>query len=132
MKTKTRLELTMSPADMIVALAEGNPGAMTVMLRMVNNNEKIDPMDWAGPFGPLLSLDALGIFGCRIWMLYKDVCKENLVHTLALMRSVQMGITRDTDLQHAIDNRGDGIDLLDTLKKLAIDLPQFNFDFKES
>ena len=81
MNTNTRLTLDDTVMTSIMKLAEGNPGAMRVCSEIMKNGEKIDPQGMGG-FGSLLSIDSLGIYGSRIWLLYKDICRENLVYTI--------------------------------------------------
>ena len=72
-------------------LSEGNPGALNVMMQMLSGTAKIDPDAALGPFAHLLNLDTFGIYGSKIWILYKDICCENIVHTITVLRAVQLG-----------------------------------------
>ena len=102
MNTNTRLTLDDTVMTSIMKLAEGNPGAMRVCSEIMKNGEKIDPQGMGG-FGSLLSIDSLGIYGSRIWLLYKDICRENLVYTIAVLRAWQLGLLPENTLQRAID-----------------------------
>ena len=124
-KTKDRLELGDTAVTAVVKMAEGNPGAVMVLAQMFNKGAKIDPDSALGGFGPVLDLDALGIYGSRIWMLYKDVCGEDIVKTLAVLRAHQLGHVSAAQLHHAIDNGGDGLDPDDALAKVQAELPAF-------
>jgi len=110
-KTKDRVTLEDSFMDVVIKLAEGNPGAMNVIMQLYQNAAHIDPQDFMGGLGSVLALDTHGIYGSRIWMLYKDVCGEDLVMTVAQLRAVQLGIIGQSILDHAIDNYGAGIDV---------------------
>lgn len=109
----------------IIAMGEGNPGAITVMARLVKANPLIDPDCAFGDWGALISLDALDIYGSRIWMLYKDVCKESLGNTLAVMRAVQLGFLKQRDLDSAIDGKSK-LDVAALLAQVKERLPAFN------
>jgi hypothetical protein len=109
----------------IIKLAEGNPGALTVMLSILEKSEAIDPDAALGPMAHIFGLDTLGIYGPRIWMLYKDVCKQDLVNMLAVLRAVQLGKLSESVMNHAIDNYGEGLDLPETLKIVQTELPDF-------
>ena len=61
----------------VMKLAEGNPGAIRAIAEMVEVTPKADPGNLLGGFGMLLNLDSSGIYGTRVWMLYKDVCGED-------------------------------------------------------
>ena len=121
----TRIRLDMTMMDSIIAMVEGNPGALRVCLELLQDGGAIDPDSALGGFGKLLDLDTLGIYGPRIWMLYKDVCGEDLVKTVAALRAHQLGkLTRDT-LDHAIDNYGQGLDCDSILASVQERLPRF-------
>jgi hypothetical protein len=109
----------------IIKLADGNPGAITVMMHMLRISESVDPDAAIGAIAPIFSLDSLGIYGSRIWMLYKDFCQENTVVTLAVLRAAQLGILPLNKLNHAIDNYGDGVDLSLIAGKVKERLPNF-------
>ncbi len=121
----TRIVLDDTGMDATMKLAEGNPGAVTAVCEMAMKVSGIDPDDAFGPFGPILALDSLGIYGPRIWMFYKDVCGQDVTKCLALLRGVQLGFLDDAKLDHVIDHRGEGIDIDDILKKVKIRLPRF-------
>lgn len=106
-------------------LGNGNLGAFTAMMEMVRVAATIDPQSALAEWTPLLSLDTHGIYGDRIWMLYSDVCHRNAVMTLALLRSVQLGLTPSEVMQHAIDHRGEGVDLDAVLAGVRERLPRF-------
>jgi agmatine/peptidylarginine deiminase len=121
----TRIELTDTTIDVITKMSGGNPGALTVCMEILEHGAAIDPDAAMGGLGALLSLDTCGIYEHRIWMLYKDACGENLSKMLAIERACQLGfITRD-ELNHAIDNRGNGIDVDDLVLQVKERLPAF-------
>lgn len=126
-----RITLGMSTMDAIVALAEGNPGATTVLTALLRDGRNIDPDAMLQGLTPLFSLDVMGIYGPSIWMLYKDVCEENLVRVVGLLRAVQLGLLREDELQHAISNRGDGINAIDICDKVREQLPSFSERYRE-
>lgn len=115
----------MSLVDIITTLGGGNPGAISVMTKMVKETETIDPDAALGGLGSILSLDSFGIYEHRIWLLYNDVCGRDLVRTLAALRSVQMGLTSLSDLDHAIDGKGDAFDADAALALVREKLPRF-------
>ena len=126
-----RVGLQDTPVTTITKLAEGNPGALTVMMEMMKESKKIDPQDiMSGAFSPIV-LDTHGIYGSRIWMLYKDVCGHDMVKMLGVLRACQLGIESSEKLDHAIDNYGEGIDVDDLLVKVKERLPTFDSDVVE-
>lgn len=61
--------LDMSLLEILSALSEGNPGALRVLMELFG--------DGAG-FLDVLGCDSKRLYGSRIWMLYKDVCGEDI------------------------------------------------------
>jgi len=121
----SRINLEMNQTDVIVALGEGNPGATVVCMEILQQTPDIDPQAALGGLGHLLMLDTFQIYGSRIWMLYKDVCNQDITQTLMILRAVQLGIINESTLNHAIDNYGAGIDLEELAKKVQEELPSF-------
>ena len=120
-----RIQLTDTPMSMLVKLAEGNPGGLTVMMQIIKDGPSIDPDAAFGPLAHILGLDTFGIYGSRIWMFYKDACKEDLTAMIAVMRAVQLGKLSESAMHHAIDNYGDGIDVSALLDMVQKELPNF-------
>ena len=54
----------------ILKMGDGNTNAVNVLGEMVNMGPKIDPQNFAGPFSALLGLDAIGIYGDSIMILF--------------------------------------------------------------
>lgn len=121
----SRIQLEDDMTATLIKMAEGNPGAATVLMGIIKDCEKIDPDSAFGGLGVILSLDTYGIYGPRIWMLYKDVCEQDLIKTLAVLRGVQLGLLDEAILSNAIDNRGAGLDVNDILDLVRKELPEF-------
>jgi len=121
----TKLDLNDSVEDIIIKMSEGNPGAISVCMMMYTKGGAIDPDALFGGLGGVLSLDSLGIYGSKIWMLFKDVCKQDLVKTSAMLRAWQLGFVPKATLLHAIDNYGAGIDTDALLAQVQERLPAF-------
>ncbi len=125
-----RIKLNMSFKDILVEMAEGNPGALTVMMQMMERAEEIDPDSVLGAIGPLCGLDTLDCYGPKIWMLYKDVCNEDIIKVFAVLRAHQLGFISDTVINAAISNSrrlGDSekLNVDDCLKRVRKQLPMF-------
>lgn len=73
----------------------------------------------------ILLLDTFDIYEERIWMLYKDVCKQDIINTLACLRACQLGMITESDLNNSIDNTGSKIVPDEILKKVQERLPEF-------
>ena len=107
---KERITLEDNALTAIMKLSGGNPGAMNVAMSLFRDGGDIDPDDVFGGLGQLLSLDSHGIYESEIWMLFKDVCDEDLTKVVLLLRSCQLGLLSERDLKRAISggDRGYG------------------------
>jgi len=124
---ETRIKLSDSIEDVMAKISGGNPGALTVCMNILKHAEEIDPDALVGGLAALLSLDTHGIYDCRIWMLYKDVCGEDLPTMLAVNRACQLGIISKDILNAAIDDYGNGIDIPDVVRQVKARLPAFQY-----
>jgi hypothetical protein len=106
-------------------MCEGNPGAVRVLLECLKDGGAIDPDSSFGGMSAMMSMDTLKVYGARIWMLYKDVCGEDLRRMIALLRSWQLGFVSSVEIDHAIENYGDGIDIPLLVAKVEERLPLF-------
>lgn len=71
--TRKSISLNMTLQDLFVLMAEGNPGALSVLIELGKNDES--PL---GVTSLILSLDDMNIRGWQIWVGYKDHCKEDI------------------------------------------------------
>ena len=120
-----RIKFNDTLMDMLIKLAEGNPGGLNVVMQLIKRSSVIDPDAALGPLAHILGLDSFGIYGSRIWMFYKDVCDEDLISMIAVMRAVQLGKISAQVMNHAIDHYGEGIDLKAILEIVQKELPNF-------
>ena len=130
---KERIELTDTTIDVMMKMAGGNPGALTVVTELLKRAPDIDKDSAMGGLGPILSLDTLGIYESRIWELYKDVCGQNITKMLAVLRGHQLGFLTQVQIDKAIGSeteRGDksAIDMDEVLLKVNETLSGFNID----
>lgn len=123
-----RLKGEMSPQEGILALGGGNPGALHVCTFLMAVSSKVDPDAVPNGWAPLMTLDMLNVWEERIWYLWKDVCGEDSVNMVALLRACQLGIAGVTKpiIDTAIDDHiaWKGLPaLVDAVKER---LPNFN------
>ena len=117
--------LDMSMMDIMLSLAEGNPGAIVALASCVKAAPTVDPDSALGPLGPLCGLDNLDCYGSRIWMFYKDVCECYVHKMLGVMRAMQMGFVSNEKVNAAISGDRAAIDIPALLDKLKKRLPDF-------
>ena len=130
-KMSTRLSLKDTMIEACMKMSDGNPGALRVCSDLINYGGLIDTDSAFGGFSNVMDLDSLGVYGGRIWMLYKDVCGESLWKMIAVLRANQLGIIDENGICHAIDNRGDGIDIEKCINEVTNRLTGFVIPLEE-
>lgn len=74
-----KLSGNISFEDAVTEMAEGNVGATVALMKAT----KADPQYiWM----LILKLDQAGIYGPDIWVLYKDICLENIQTMLSIVK----------------------------------------------
>lgn len=125
---KERIQLSDSMMDIVMKMSEGNPGAVSVLAQLLKENGRIDPDSALAEIGTILHLDTAGIYGSKIWMVYKDICGEDITSMIGLLRGAQLGYISDRDINKALDqpyaSLGAGV-LEDVLAKVRERLPAF-------
>lgn len=111
-----------SMEDVFVKMSEGNPGGLRVCMDIYTQDKAIDPKGAMPGLFPLLRLDTMEIYGSEIWMLYKDVCKSDLVHLLALLRANQLGHIDASQIKLAIKGQHE-FDLDAILENVRNEIP---------
>lgn len=90
-----------------------DPDACVACLKILQKGRVVNPDAFDGGLGALQSLDKLGIYKERLSALWVDVCKRDVGKILILLEVFWLVDVIGVDakaLNHAIDNRGDGID----------------------
>lgn len=95
-------------------------------MQMMEHGAKVDPQSFMGGMGAILSLDTHGIYEERIWMLYKDLCQEDIIKTFACLRGCQLGFISEQQLSNAINGDRDAVVVDDVLKRVKDRLDQFD------
>lgn len=114
---KERITLSDNTMSAIMKLSGGNPGAVTVVVSLLRDGETIDPDAALGGLSQLLALDSHGIYESEIWMLFKDVCDQDLTKVVLLLRACQLGFLSERELKNAITGNGRGYGSAELLPK---------------
>lgn len=69
-------DFTMPLTDVIVAMVDGNPGALEACLALIGEDANLD--DKAKGLIDILKMDDQHIYGPNIWLLYKDVSGKDV------------------------------------------------------
>lgn len=89
MKKREKIGLQTTKGDLVVTMSERNPGALDVLIRMMEKEN--------GMFD-ILNLDDMNIRGSQIWVGYKDHCGEDIDSFVGLVKK------RDKSLVETINN----------------------------
>ena len=121
-----KIKLDDTLMTILLKLTEGNPGAATVLVKIVKEADTIDPDASLGHLAILLDLDTLEIYGSNIWILYKDICGQSIKHFIATLRAWQLGFISALTIKTAIFNNSPAILEPDTLlTRVQTALPNF-------
>lgn len=91
MNTRKEIALTDDTKQVLVLLAEGNPGALRVLMELLQ-------MD--GGLFSILHLDDMNIRGTQIWVAFKDFAKEDMARFVEAIRK------RDPELVRVVNEEG--------------------------
>ncbi len=133
MERKT-LNMDESIAEIIVNLSEGNPGAATVLLKLI----QVDPFI-------IFRLDDMNIRGAQIWFGYKDCCHENLELFMKLLQemnqqlvdginicSARYGVKAKAIVQHSEHPKDEVLSEEDKKKLKTMEMPDLSQYLKAS
>ena len=91
---KEKLTANMSTMDMVMTMCEGNPGALNVLMQMMN-----DPRS----FMDILLCDSLDIRGSKLYMLHNDCCGGNNDKFNRTLMMLRCGIFSEEQIQSNLD-----------------------------
>lgn len=80
----------MNMMDMMMVMSEGNPGALNILMQMMQNPRSM--MD-------IFLLDSLDIRGSKIWMLYSDSCSKNPGKFNRTLMALRVGAYTQEEIQ---------------------------------
>ena len=100
---KHRLTIDMTYKDMVMAMCDGNPGCINVLMALATETPEVDKASALGAFGPITMMDEWGIYGSKVWVFFKDLCGQELWKVIGLTRAAQCGFTSREKLILAIN-----------------------------
>jgi hypothetical protein len=115
------------PRHVIFGLGEGNPGALSVMVELINT--LFDPDSAFKEMSPIFLMEEYEIRGGDIWRLFV-ACGRNHITMVAILRAVQLGVYPLADLKKAIENDREGLttEAYKSLDVVKEKLPNFKWD----
>lgn len=79
-----RITVGMKVPEMIMNVSEGNPGAMSCLIYLINKNAK--------NIEALKMFDDMGIYGSKIYMIWNDSCKRDIDKFEKTIQLIKEGI----------------------------------------
>lgn len=89
--TNTRITSDMNGQEILMAMSDGNPGALTCMLQMLES----DPM----AFLDILLFDTMGIYGSKIYMVWNDCCNRDMRKFKETIQAFREGKFTEEEIQ---------------------------------
>ena len=119
-----------APALAITKIADNNYGAWEVLTKMYKQGGIIDPHNKNNEMLPIEALDAFGIYGKAIFILYNDICHSDLPKMLAVIKAASIQIFPYEVLKDACsrdDYSGRNLGpVFDLYERILIHFPGFN------
>ncbi len=97
--------------DVILKLSEGNPGAVTTCLEIINAKDS----DISQSIPIFLILDSMELYGSNLYMLWNDCCDRNIEKVLKVVDGYCHGKISNEDINQRIKNVGYGLSFDDLL-----------------
>lgn len=88
----SRIKLTDTMVDVCMKMSEGNPGAMTTALALVDRDPHL-----------LLMCDTLGLYGEKLYMLWNDCCGRDLPKMKKVLDAVRTGKISEATIHEHLD-----------------------------
>ena len=125
----SRITMNDTGRDIVIKMADGNPGAIGALMGIVEGRDQIDPSASRG-VGAIMMFDTWEIYGSAIYVLWSDKCGRDTRKLLILMRATQLGFLPVTRLQEMAADQMRQVELTETEwadldKKVCGRLPQF-------
>ena len=108
-----KIELNDTTMSIMMKMSEGNPGAVSALIEIMQKHDEIDPQALMGPIGAIMILDTWKIYGTDIYVLFSDKCNRDVRKMLMLMRATQLGLFSQSKLQQMAKDQMHKINLTD-------------------
>ena len=92
-----RININSTIADSILAICEGNPGAMAFVMELIGEGDMLT----------VLMFDKLELYGEKLYMLWNDCCGREIENVRKVIDLWQQGkITKETIQEHVSGGYG--------------------------
>ena len=97
MSKREKINLMSSCQDLAILMCEGNPGALSVIMQLIQSENTI----------ALLNLDDMNIRGTQIWIGYKDYCGEDINKFVGCLNSRDPKMVARINKEGALGNHSE-------------------------
>lgn len=94
--TREKISLSDSTSDVVIKMAEGNPGALTVMMSVLKHPK--------GDLFKLLDMDDMNLRGSKIWIGFKDHCDRDMDKFLECVKSRDKAMVDTINKEHGLSS----------------------------
>lgn len=108
-----RITIEDNSITVLMKMADGNPGAITALMDIMQGSYAIDPGYMMGGMGAIMMLDAWGIYGTNIYILWNDKCDRDLRRFVLLMQATRLGLFSKNKLIEMSNDQSRQIDVTD-------------------
>lgn len=70
--------------SVLTKLCEGNPGAINACCTLFKKSKRVYP--YRDGYEYIIALDSIGIYGTDIYVLWNDICQQDLAKMIAMLR----------------------------------------------
>lgn len=109
----SRIGINESFQEILIKMSDGNPGALTSMISIIQEYEAIDPQAMMGGLGAVMLFDTWEIYGSSIYVLFNDKCDRDVRKLAIMLRACQMGHIPHTKLQRWAEDQSRQITISD-------------------
>ncbi|MFH6945136.1 hypothetical protein [Flavobacterium sp. FlaQc-50] len=131
--SKNRIQSKDTMPDVLAKMSDGNFGAVDALMKLLASDH-VDPDNYFGGLGVILTLDTWQIYGTDIYVLYSDICDKDIVKMIAVLRATQMGLFAESLLKDACSRQDysgrDIVPVNELYEKVKQKLPKFNSKIK--
>lgn len=89
--TNTRIIDGMTLQEILITMSEGNPGALTCMIQMLNSDLR--------NFSDILLFDKMGIYGSQIYIVWNDCCNRDMRKFKETIQAFREGKFTEEEIQ---------------------------------
>lgn len=123
--------MNMEEAKTLIAeMSQGNPGAMTALVELLKDGWMMEPYVRNDAMDKIKLLKEKNILGVDIYLLYNDLCDRNIYKTTGLVKALQLGLLKETELKEDLARVNSGgkstLDIKQIIRNVKGGVPGFD------